>query len=255
VKIVGVLSWFDESPSWLATAVAGFARVCDQIVAVDGAYALYPGGRARSRPDQAEAILGAAEAAGAGCVIHRPRDVWFGNEVEKRNHSLFLAAALSPDWVMVFDADYHVLQLDAEAVRRELAATDCNVGTYTILDGKDLQEDEYIAKYARERYADTEWTTKTRDIYRWTDDLAYGPKHFTISGTYDGERRWIRGPEFCLSEDQWSPVEPCVDMLANLVVNHRNQHRPLARRKAAGGYSELRNEAGVEAWPTSMVAA
>jgi hypothetical protein len=44
-KIWGLLSWYDESPSWLAEAVASFAPMLDGLIAVDGAYALYPDAR------------------------------------------------------------------------------------------------------------------------------------------------------------------------------------------------------------------
>lgn len=108
MKICGLLSWYDESPAWLATAVAGMGRVCDEIVAVDGAYALYPSARPRSSPQQAEAVLQAAEAAGVGCTIHRPREIFWGNEVEKRNLTIALASSVlesGRDWIVIFDAD------------------------------------------------------------------------------------------------------------------------------------------------------
>src|SRR5256885_1150092 len=110
MRVVGLLSFYDESPSWLATAVTGFARVCDAITAVDGAYALLPGARPCSHPQQAEAILSASEAAGVACTVHRPNRLFFGNEVEKRNFTFQLAGAglTGDDWLLVFDADYHV---------------------------------------------------------------------------------------------------------------------------------------------------
>src|SRR5437667_11615337 len=120
VRIVGILIWADESPGWLATACTGFGRLCDHIVAVDGFYALYPGARVRSRPDQAEAVMTACEAAEVACTLHRPNDLFWGNEVEKRQLSLALAAPfLTPleDWVCVFDADNHVYQINPEMLR------------------------------------------------------------------------------------------------------------------------------------------
>ena len=226
--------WFDESPSWLATAVSGMGRLCDDIVAVDGGYALFPGARARSHPQQAEAVLTAAEASGTGCVVHRPKDIWFGNEVEKRNHALSLCATLEPDWLVVFDADYHVLQMEPELIRAELAATEHDVATYTILDGKDMLGDEALAQYARERDASTEWTVRTRDIYRWNPNLKIGPAHWCY---HDGDK-WLRGPFEQLAEAH--------NLEAQLVVYHRNQDRAAVRRQTAYGYYKNREAARTE---------
>ena len=70
MRVVGCLIWYDEQPSVLATAVAGFTRVCDTIVAVDGAFALYPQARPRSAPEQAETVRSVCESAGVGCVVY-----------------------------------------------------------------------------------------------------------------------------------------------------------------------------------------
>jgi hypothetical protein len=40
MKIIGLLSFYDESPAWLSACVAGIGRWCDGLIAVDGAYAL-----------------------------------------------------------------------------------------------------------------------------------------------------------------------------------------------------------------------
>ena len=210
--------------------------MCDHIVAVDGAYALYPGARARSRPDQAEAVLIAAEAAGCGVTVHQPKDVFWGNEVEKRNLALGLAAPLDPDWVLVFDADMHVLQVNAPEVRRDLEDTDANVATYTILDGVDLLATE-AAETAVSFPISSEWTLRTRLIYRWLPDLKYGPTHYSISGLVDNGLVWLRGGETC---------EEPFHLEAGLVVNHRRAARTKVRQDASQGYLDARDRAGVE---------
>ncbi len=250
LKIVGVLCWYDESPSWLANAVCGFGRVCDEIVAVDGAYSMYPGARPRSHPDQAEAILAAAETMGAGCTIHRPRDVFFGQEVEKRNLSLRLVAPLltpGEDWVMVFDADYQLMLCEDPAYTRTLLErTDKNVATYTILDAQDVQADAVTAEVCLDVAIDTDWTVRDRGIFRWTDDLRYGPSHFFITGTYNGEQEWLRGPDLFTGESSVQAAD-AEHLGRNLVVVHRNSKRAKVRRDAAAGYYALRDQAGVEA--------
>lgn len=244
MKVVGYLSYYDESPHWLATAVAGMARVCDVIIGHDGAYALYPGARARSHPQQAEAIMLAAEAAGAGCLVYRPQDVYRGNEVEKRQQGLKFAAGVleEGDWLLIFDADFHVLQVKPEIVRAKLEDTKLDVATYTILDGKDLLADEALARFAREKWADTEWTLRTRDIYRWHPTLEIGPTHWSYSHRREGTRTWLRGP--------WdSKNVEALNLDADLVVYHRTQDRAQVRKHAADVYYQRRTEMNLEYAP------
>ena len=246
MNLVGLLIYYDESPSWLATCVSGFARVCDTIVAVDGAYALYPGARPRSHPDQAYAIQDACETMGSGCVIHRPKDVWWGNEIEKRQHTIRLASALNPDWLLVFDADYLVILCEDPAFARNIiASTDKHVCTYTLLDGKDVMDDDYLANYAQERAIDHEWTIRDRGIFRYTDDLRYGPTHYCLRGTFDGEDHWLRGPD--LSPVGMHLASPPEHLGRSLVALHRNQKRSKMRTQAAEHYYKLRDDQGAEA--------
>lgn len=249
MKIAAVLSWFDESPAWLATAVAGMGRFCDLIVAVDGAYSLYPGARPRSRPDQAEAVTIAAEAAGVGLVLHQPQEVFWGNEVEKRNLTFKLAAPfLEPgrDWVCAFDADYHVERVNADMVRHELGSTERNVATYTLLDGYDVLADG-MASHAAKHAVSTEWTHRTRDIFRWTPDLRYERAHYVVRGTYpDVGDVYVKGPEMVIGGDRWAEPQPCLDLNELLVVHHRTAHRARIRNEAREEYYRNRDLAGIE---------
>lgn len=240
MKIHAVLSWFDESPTWLATAVAGIGRFCDTVVAVDGAYQLFPAGRPKSHPQQVESIVHTAEAMGLGCLVYQPQTIWYGNEVEKRNKSLELAASVAEegDWLCVFDADYHVLLCNPEAIRAELEATEHDVATYTLLDGKDFQSTEALERYAAQTYIDHEWAMHTRDLYRWNPTLRVGPAHWAYSVERGGEREWLR--------HQFDNSVDALDLRANLVFYHRTQDRSEQRRKSAEQYYATRNEMGIE---------
>lgn len=248
MKIIGILSWYDESPTWLAAAVSGFTRLCDVIVAVDGAYALYPGGRNVSHPDQAEAIQLACEAAEKGCILHRPRHVWFGNEVEKRQHTLKLAATVAEpgDWLCVFDSDYMVMRCDPQRIRQELTDTDLDVATYTLLDHKDHLSNAKVQDFVANVDIATEWTVRTRDVYRWVPDLAYGPAHYTLRGTYAGREQWIRGPELTPNAAVVHDIVPCHDLNTSLVCYHRTEQRAKVRRDAAWEYYRNRDATGIE---------
>ena len=215
MNIVGLLAWYDESPEMLATCVSGFARVCDQIVAVDGAYALYPQAKPRSHPVQASTILHAAESAGVGCLIHRPREVFYGNEVEKRNFSLNLARSFEPDWVLVFDADFQVSECHAELVREDLKRADANVATYELRD---------------------EWGKQPfRGIYRWSESLVYGPAHFDVNGIYANQDEILRG-----ERGEAYPLQ--IQTLVAYHVEERSQER----RNAATAFDRVRNLSGIE---------
>ena len=258
MRVIGLLNWFDESPSWLATAVAGHARICDTIIAVDGAYHLYPNARPASHPRQAEAIMHTAEAGGAACIIYRPTSIWWGNELAKRNQLIRLAGSLeltTDDWLLIFDADNHILTIDPEMCRAMMEASDLNVATYTVLDGKDFLADETVkewvagidipdqvalAEYVRDRHTDCEWTFKDRNIFRWNPTLRVGPQHWQYSAIGEsGKREWVRGPN-------WDRDVPALQLGRYMVSYHRPEDRPKSRRDLQAQYYRMREEYRVE---------
>lgn len=181
--------------------------------------------------------------------MHRPRDVFFGNEVEKRQLSFDLARPFCDhgDWLVVWDADYHMLQCDPAMLRYELESTDCVAATYTLLDNKDLMDEAGgLAKYAALHDIDTEWTSRTRGFYKWTDDLTYGPAHFVIRGTYDGESKWVYGPDLIGGEQD--KATPALDLNHLMVAYHRRDERPRVRREHADAYYDIRDAVGAESF-------
>lgn len=220
--ICGLLSWYDEPVAWLAAAVSSFAQFCDTIVAVDGAYSLYPQGEPRSHPNQVEAIQLAAEASGAACLVHQPSETWLGNEIEKRQTALELAKGLDAGWVCVFDADYHVRRCNPEAIRWDLDNTDLDVAAYELLGT--IEEPK------------ASWTSPTRDIFRCKPDLEIGPTHAHYS--YGGNE-WLKGPGVDLVE--------ALHFGQNLVCYHRSQDRPKQRLDAQQRYYRMREMTNIEA--------
>lgn len=245
MRIHGILSWYDESPSWLGTAVAGFARFCDHIVAVDGAYALYPNGKAKSHPYQAEVIQHTAEAAGVACTIHQPQEVWWGNEVEKRNKAFDIVSAFAEDgdWVCIFDADCHVMSCSPDSIRRELSTTDCVAGLYGLTDTEDWLATG-AGSLATETKLATQWVERQPDLYRWDPTLRVGPAHGDYSIERDGERVWLRGPY---------ELDHRHDITDFLVVHHRTKQRAMLRREAQKGYYQMRDAMGIEEQPERTV--
>jgi hypothetical protein len=128
MRLVGLLSWFDENPAWLAEVVASLAGTVDHIVAVDGSYALYPEARGSSGSEQADAVTSTAQGARMGVTLHVPQWPWVGNEVEKRTAMFALGhliAAPGEDWLAVVDADE--VWTHAAGLRDALARTDLDV--------------------------------------------------------------------------------------------------------------------------------
>lgn len=245
MKIIGLLSFFDESASWLSTVVAGMGQFCDAVVAVDGGYALFPGARPRSLPEQVDAIRLAAEAVDMELVLHQPNDIFWGNEIEKRNLTLKLAGAIATpdeDWVVVMDADMHPMKVNNESIRWDLENTKLNVATMTVLEGKDMLQDETLRAVAQTVALDHEWTTRCPLVYRYHPSLKYGPTHWAVSRKVGRRIGWLWGP---------TPLglETALNLDASLVCYHRSQDRTLLRKQAAENYYETRDRRGIERSP------
>lgn len=104
MKIVNLLSWYDEDPDLLMQAVLSLARVgVTHLVASDGPYADFPHKTALSAPQQHDAILAACRAADIEMRILK-RGVW-KTEMAKRTDLWRAADELEPDWVVSSDAD------------------------------------------------------------------------------------------------------------------------------------------------------
>lgn len=201
-----LLSWYEEQPEWLYELVSSVAGVCDRVVAVDGAYALYPDARARSGPDQADAILFGAAEQGLGVTVHQPRTPWVGNEVEKRRYAHRLAAGA--DWLLVLDGDERVIERPDDLLER-LQVTGCRSATFT------------------HRFSDRP-DGCTRKL--WRMPVTIGGWHFEYLDE-DGKD---------LNDEEALPLDGL------LVVEHRKSDRPAGRQAAADVYYKRRDEQGIE---------
>ena len=223
MKIWGCLAWFDEDPRWLAASTAAFAKLCDHVIAVDGAYYAYPEGRPASGGDQAEAIVAAARTAGIGCTVHVPKTVWMGNEPEKRSCYTKLANALGTpyeDWLLVLDADEEVSEVSPLA-RYDLEATDLDAAELGMWTTDELRS----------------WFGPSRRLYRLLPEMEYGPTHFSLSGLgRDGDRVFVNG----LGLKYGEPLGPALDMVQAVRVEHKHHLRPETRTEKANVFNALR---------------
>jgi hypothetical protein len=229
VRIVGLLSWYNENPAWLGAAVTSLAPFASHVVALDGAYVLYPGHQPRSPGGQSTAIAEAARAAGMGCTIHEPATCWTGNEVEKRDAMFRLAETVSEpdDWYFVLDGDEVVTSAPADlAVRCEKTALDVAEVTH-------WQYRKHYEPHERPFVTDFKEQRHMRLMFRAIRGLRVIGRHYDRS-TPDGRNLWGEGAS-----------EPAEDF-SDVRVEHRKDSRDLYRNNDAKIYYKRRDELNVE---------
>jgi hypothetical protein len=111
MKLVAMLSWYNEPIDGLVQTVRDLRAIgVTDLVAVDGAYLLYPEGMGRSHWPQSRAIQEHTDFHGINLLMYQPCRPWVGNEVEKRQVMLNLALAITTedDWIVPWDADWQL---------------------------------------------------------------------------------------------------------------------------------------------------
>ena len=212
MRIIAVLSWYDEPVDWLRECVAS-VRFCDHLIAVDGPYAAFPGASEKpsSPPDQIEAIQGAWP----GCTV-RTRSVPWDGEVAKRDYMLRLAVAEGADWIFRIDADEIVTDVP-EDLREQLARTPRHVSESTFM------------------YEQTPgWPlvpSQLRCLFRALPGIRVSGAHSRVMAEADGESTMLAGPDLSACE----PAEP----IAGLRMRHRSHERSPDRQSQKADYYKL----------------
>lgn len=225
MRILALLNFYDERPEDLILYVASLSQIgVDQLVAVDGAYALYPDGNASSPPDQRAVLHGACIEAGIDLTLHVPSRPWAGNEPEKRNQLFRLALSVAEerkDWFWVIDTD-ELLQGVPDDLRARLEGTEHDCAEVTMCDTVALKADR------------ANWPAyfRQRRLFR-AQPLHLERAHFAYF-TDDGR---------CLGLDANS--EPAL-ALHDVTVWHAPQRRGQARQVARAGYYRARESIGAE---------
>jgi hypothetical protein len=237
MQVIGLLSWYAESAIWLAATVASAAKCCDHIVAVDGAYQLYPEGRNRSGAEQAAIISEVATAHSMGVTIHTPQTVWEGNEVEKRGFMFHLAETVAEayeDWYFVLDADEVILDVPAD-FRQLLEHTEHAAGEVTFVEHKDPHLNERTAEAARKFRWDARNSYPIRTLFRALPGLTVDTNHYTYRA----------GDRLLWGNDHSATVEPALDV-TDLRIEHRSHLRDLVRQDEQKTYYKRREDIGIE---------
>lgn len=244
MRIWGLLSWYDESPSWLAEAVASFAPALDGLIAVDGAYANFPDARASSERVQAETVMATANALGLPATIHRPAAPFIGNEVEKRDFMFRLANAHADtftDWLWVFDADC-ILTACTDDLRDRLAEAHTDVVEVNLWERQDFLAD--APDVAREVNLPTGSAAPMRMLFRCLDRMQVIGLHYCYAGVReDGTYTYLWGPPHVAPQDGV--------VFHDVSVEHRSRWRDLYRREAAREYYKRREALGIERLTTT----
>lgn len=209
--IVAALSWYDEPVDWLRECVES-VRFCDYLIAVDGAYADFPHDKPCSPPEQARAILAAAE---MDCTLHAQPVPW-ASEVEKRNSMLRMTAAVGADWVLRIDADEVVTDVPGD-LREQLARASRHVAEATFMQ-------EMTPGWPL-------WPSQLRCLFRALPDLGVSGAHSRVVATVDGEQVSLAGPVL-------SDCEPA-ETIEGFRMRHRSHERSGDRKSKKQTYYGL----------------
>jgi hypothetical protein len=243
VKVVGLLSWFQESPAWLAGCVASLDGIVDHLVAVDGAYFLYPNSVVKWRSDrlQAETIRETATSLNIGLTLFVPNGPFMGGEVEKRNLTFRLAETVTTedDWLFAIDGD-ELVSYEC-GFRDELEKTEnlaCNIGLRNTVDPLALP-DRLRQQLVRNEMV-LEGIQPSRSVYRALRGLRYEGAHYVITADTEDGKTYLWG------NSRYHTFVDAADLASNLVVDHRLD-RTRERDRDRREYYRLRDELGIEA--------
>lgn len=228
MRIVALLSWYDESPTWLAETVASIGKVCDHLIAVDGPYAMFPGALSKpaSGPEQVETILRVAAGSGIGCTIHAPHQPWWGGEVEKRDAMFRIGETFTTadDWYLVVDADEVVSKAPSD-LRYRLEASSCDVAELT------LWERDTQSRLAELVDTSTDSRSPLRRLFRALPELHIEQAHYVVTATQNGVKRVLCG------NSEVHTVEPAEQMW-DLMLEHRHGQRTIGRMRLKDQYGK-----------------
>lgn len=247
-KIVGILSWFDESPTWLAQTVASMARICDHVVAVDGRYLHYDDSRVCSSIAEHDAIVQTARGAGMGITLDVPTQP-YADEMAKRTRAFELAQLVADaheDWFIVLDGDEVLVETPSkEGTIAELEkAADAGVRTVTVT-LRDIADPHYDAQ--RTRFGmdlDVEHVIDCRvpRLFRFPENLRVVGYHYN----YVGEDEQGEPVELWGADGATQHRTPWACFVTDVVIEHKHAQRPKVRQQRRSQYYTDRDECGLE---------
>jgi hypothetical protein len=222
MRIVALLSWYDEDPAWLKRCVESLAKVgVSDLFAADGAYELYPEAKERSSDEQVIAIAQAAKHTGIEIHDAYPVEPW-RTEIAKRNFLFAWGEDFTDeqDWYMVIDADEYVLEAPTD-LADQLAATSFDVGAVELIEPGHALGTMHFPTFPM--------------FFRAIRGLRCVGEHFNYR-TPDGRNLW--------GDAKRQQLEP--RHMTGVKVMHESELRSTERRKKAQAYYRARDAAGIE---------
>lgn len=210
MKVVGLLSWWDEDSEWLMQAVSSAFKLCDEVIALDGAYEGFPGGTPGSPAGQKDALIR------AGARVHE--GLLWRTQMEKRTELFRLGTCRTEDWdwFYVFDADDLVVNVPADTKDR-LRCTRYDVAVHTL---------------GGDRYH--------RGLFRALRGFRVEDAHYHYVAKKYMKTVHLRG------EETVHKLEPFLN-LTDMKVMHRTADRSNDRKARAAEYRARVHELGLEA--------
>lgn len=257
MRLIALLNYYDESPTWLAATITSLTKIgVDHVIASDGGYPHFPGAKPRSGQEQAEAIHLACDSVGIGLTLDRPGDTQaLRTEVEKRAYQFALAAAVGDvgtDWLLVIDADEVVSE--PAPIKRELAGTTLDVGLAHLWYRTDAYDQ------ALRGNTDRSWQTyiglevgrslvqaQTR-LFRLVPQLTCVGHHAGFVAMIGDELTDMR-PDIERKRRKHLPAAPVMRFDQPVVIEHRDLYRERERALIKTAYYETRDQLGVERAP------
>lgn len=230
-QLVGLLAWYTERPSWLSACITSYHQAgITHLVAIDGAYDLYPGGRPRSSTPEHDAITETCNGLNLALTLVLPSTTWAGNEVAKRTALFRHAEAVTEpsDWYVVMDADEIVTSAHTNLLDI-LADTPYDAGEATLWQ-RDLFDTPTARSVTQQRTFNPEQSQPIRKLFRAIRGLHVVGNHYTYR-TPDGRNLWGD-----------NHLELAHDLTDALTIEHRSIHRAKHRRDQAQAYYKARND-------------
>jgi hypothetical protein len=226
MEIAACLAWYYEPEGFLERAIesAGKAGVT-HLVAVDGAYALFPDGEPQSPETNLVAIYAAAERAGMECWLYIPDACW-PTEASKRSFLFQKAHELGVDWLYVMDADFDLVC--SRLLPEILAEVEEDVGFVRLLTPPGPGGSVAFGPAVRD---------EMKLLYRGNLDIRVVGNHYTYQAA-DG--RFLFGNRAEVEE------VPAADLTEEVVVHHWSYHRQKWRIASQYDYYRARDKAGIE---------
>jgi hypothetical protein len=234
-SIAALMAFYDDPADTTEAAIRSVQGLVDHLVAVDGAYATFPGGEAKSPDEMRDRIQATAEEIGVDVLFYTPADVWAGGEPEKRDRMYRMADATGADWYTILDTDF---------------LFEYPQGVHAVLDSLDAALGYEVAKVTLVDYLAPSEGSDDRVRQESELPLFYraaglgpihiGPTHF---------HTWREGAGTHLWGCQNTPQVPWADLTDVVHVQHKWWERTDDRQAQKWGYYVLRDAAQLEPNP------